>query len=796
MALPETTAMRPARDAFERYYTEKMWEWIPAIYRHEDGLADNPGVLRAIVEIMARQAAVARRSIDRLWEDEFIDFCDDWAVSYIGDLVGTRLVHALNRRGRRVDVAKTLFYRRRKGTPVVMEALIRDITSWDGVVVESFRRLARSRHRLDPEPGGLEGPVTFSPPGGWADLRRPRGADLVDGPFDEYSHTPDLRQLRGLEGRYNIPKLNFHLFRLRAFEVELATPTDLGERRFTFDPSGRDIPLFRPSRRPGSGGCGKVEEWQLPAPLSCRLLGSASYAFRGGSVPPALAALLSPLAGQHFVDESRLRRTLLTLLTPATLDANIGALLAATITSDSPKLHLIPGAVAVLVGVDSGEPAVPHEAVLSGDLEDWGASQTPPADKRLVIDPERGRFLLLEDPGPGETVFVSRYHYGFSGPVGAGTYDRRRSVAVEGLTDLPGGAQAGDGDDLDPGPIGGFALPTDGVHQFVNSKTYVPDAPPGNIVDGVIQLCLQARNPERPYLKLVPAGGGAEWTFSALPKPPGFDPEDEANRRLLSMEGLWIGIVPSSLTPQVLTTPGEACAPVVSRLVLDGVFDRVEIRHSTLDPGGEQARLEPLECLPIPFVVLEIRGQVEELLIESAILGPVHESTSETDPCSIGTITIRDSIVQSLVADEPALATRIGEVHLERSTVFGDVVVNRLYASEALVQGVVRVTDNQRGCFRFSAASGGASSRLPPQFESHVFADGIPNHFFVSRRFGDAGYAQLSETAAEVVVRGAENGSEMGAFSSLFGPIKLDDLRAKVAEFMPFGLIAQFLRET
>ena len=204
----------------------------------------------------------------------------------------------------------------------------------------------------------------------------------------------------------------------------------------------------------------------------------------------------------------------------------------------------------------------------------------------------------------------------------------------------------------------------------------------------------------------------------------------------------------------------------------------------------------PLECTPIPLVILEIRGQVEELVVESAILGPIHETTSEADPCSIGRITICDSVVQSLVAAEPALRTRIGEVHLERTTVFGDVVVNRLYASEALIQGVVRVTDNQHGCFRFSAAAGGASSRFPPQFESHVFGGGVPNHFFVSRRFGDAGYARLSQTAAEVVVRGAENGSEMGAFSGLLGPVKLDDLRAKVAEFMPFGLIAQYLRET
>ena len=36
-------------DQFEQYFAEKLWEMIPAVYRHEDGLGENPGVLRALV---------------------------------------------------------------------------------------------------------------------------------------------------------------------------------------------------------------------------------------------------------------------------------------------------------------------------------------------------------------------------------------------------------------------------------------------------------------------------------------------------------------------------------------------------------------------------------------------------------------------------------------------------------------------------------------------------------------------------------------------------------------------------
>src|SRR5262249_44408876 len=277
MAENNQDLLTPARDEFERYYAEKISEWIPAIYKDEDGLGANPGGLRGIVEILARQAATARRSIDRLWEDQFIELCDDWAIPYIGDLVGTRLVHEVNRRGRRVDVARTIFYRRRKGTPLVLEVLIGDITGWEGAVVESFKRLARTRHGFDPEPAGLEGFVTQTPPGGWARLTSVRGASLIDGPFDEMAHTPDFRQLRGHLGRYNIPKLNFHLFRLPPFAVKFATAVDFGEGRFTFDPSGRDIPLFRPDQRPEPQDWRPPSEWEFPAAMSCRLLGAASY---------------------------------------------------------------------------------------------------------------------------------------------------------------------------------------------------------------------------------------------------------------------------------------------------------------------------------------------------------------------------------------------------------------------------------------------------------------------------------------------------------------------------------------
>jgi hypothetical protein len=498
--------LTPARDEFERYYTEKIWDWIPAIYKDEDGLAAKPDVLRSIVQILARQAAIARRSIDRLWNDPFIELCDDWAIAYIGDLVGTRLVHELNRRGRRVDVARTIFYRRRKGTPLVLEILIQDITGWEGRVVESFRRLARTRHGLDPEPAELAGFVTETPPGGWAKLKSARSAELVDGPFDEFFHTLDFRQLRGKLGRYNIPKLNFHLLRLLPFEVNFATAANFVEGRFTFDPSGRDIPLFRPDQRLGSQKCSPPREWELPAPIPCRLLGEAQYTItpelidelvEQGLSQPA-ADELSRYVGVLFRDETRLRETIESLSESAAILALFESLLAGAITEASPKAHLIPteiqpdpSAVAVALGRDIAAPTIEHQRIAAGNLEDWGASLGMlSSEKTLVIDPERGRFWFPTPPPP-ENVWVPVYHYSFSDRIGAGTYDRRDTIVTQ------------------PVPMNVPPLPSpplSGVLQFKDSKTYLPD---GDIT-GIDKVTFQAANFQRPYIKrVVPAG--TEW---------------------------------------------------------------------------------------------------------------------------------------------------------------------------------------------------------------------------------------------------------------------------------------------
>ncbi len=746
--------MAEARDLFERYYAEKLWETIPEIYRHEDGLAEEPGVLRAMVQVLAKQAAILRRSQDRLWEDQFIETCDEWAVPYIGDLVATRLLSALNKRGRRIDVAKTIYYRRRKGTPRVLEELISDISGWDGKLVEKFQKLGRSRHGLDPFPQTLAGRYSGTLPGGWADLRNPRISELADGPFEEYFHTPDVRRHRGLSGRFAIPKLAFYLYRLRAFQAINITPFRINDNEFTFDPSGRDIPLF--SQRLRSSDWDEWHsafEWELPAPIPCRLLAHAEYRLNeaiiqqliiGHGLSTAAAAALRTVTNLRFKSESSLLNVISTFAEEAEIKnpAIFLPLLSLSLLPDCGKQALLPDAGTIASSPLEEASIIVHllppvdrivsvENTIAANL----LSGSITTNKELAIDAENGRFRFTAALDPEQVVSVS-YHYGLAGPVGAGTYHRRVSDAVADRL-LTGG-----------GDITAARLVADGLVRITDSKTYIPVVSQTNIVNETIE----AASGERPYVQLQ-----QNWLLSS----------GTNKNSVLVLDGLWIGVA------------GNTDIGIIIR----GNFECIIIRNCTFDPGGSSTALGD----PIFPVLLAIQGFVENLCVENSILGPVRIE----DLGTVEELSFTDSIIQA--GSGLALDLREGRTLLNRTTVFGPVKVHRLEASEAIITGKAEVTDTQHGCFRFSAAP--AASRLPRPYESLLFPR-LAEHWFTSRLFGHPGYAQLSDTAPPAIARGAENGAEMGAFCRLLNPVKMDGLKAKIDEYMPFGLIPIFINKT
>jgi hypothetical protein len=191
-----------------------------------------------------------------------------------------------------------------------------------------------------------------------------------------------------------------------------------------------------------------------------------------------------------------------------------------------------------------------------------------------------------------------------------------------------------------------------------------------------------------------------------------------------------------------------------------------------------------------------VKGRVKRLVIDRSIVGPIEVVAAAGGAVEV--LLVRDSIIDAIQrppsggAAPVAIRNNTGEVRLLGCTVLGNVEAQLLRASDTLVLGQLTAANTQDSCFRFSAASKGG--RPPRAFHAHVEAE-IRPFFFTSLRFGDPGYAQLSRVAPDFVKSGAENGSELGAFSFLRNPIRLLSAIAKVDEFKPLGVLPQYVFE-
>ncbi len=766
-------AMTTARDNYPEYFAEKLWEWLPAHYRDLDQ-SEGGGALRAFIESLADQAALLKRSQDRLWDDAFVELASDWAVPYIAQLVGTRLVSAQNPRARRADVAKTIYYRRRAGTLPVLEQLIADIAGWQGTVIEEMGRLARMRHGLDGT--ALRGRVTGTPEGGLADLRSSRSALLGGGPFDEFNYTPDMRRPNGESGRRGIAKLSFHLYRLGVVEFRGVQPRRMRRlagafQGFTFDPSGRDLALFSPGDATRTGGeGGTIREWSLPLPISCSLLGDAHYLMdqqvrawimdesrQGVPIPSrdqrlAVANDLRRLEGELFTDAASLRRLLAGLPSAPILtqESLFAGLLLHGLVDECGSAALLPdetgdttmGAASLGLSFTSVErpPMIPRHRSCSANLDDWSAA--PPAGVEWVVQPEKGRFLVNRGGNSFASLRV-RYHQVVPAAVGAGALGREPDGSAPGLFWNSGAF--GDG------------TPADGAVLIQDSASYVnpPDQPT------LVRCQVRAAEGERPYLRL-----NNFWRLGA-----------GTNNAELTLDGLWIGTrsVPRSV--------------VLQGMGADANFERATLRYCTLDPGGIDANGGTL-----PAVTLVIDCFVEELLIENCILAGIRLQGSDA---AVSRLIVRDSIIHSRTPGSVAIDLATTHLCIQRSTLLAPslsetaINVERIHAEDTLVAGLVHASDSQNGCFRFCARSAG--STVPHPYRSQLLGDG--GGLFASRRFGDPHYLRLSDAAPVGISRGASNGSEMGAFCRENEPARLDSLLTKIHEFTPFGRLPNLIRE-
>jgi hypothetical protein len=163
----------------------------------------------------------------------------------------------------------------------------------------------------------------------------------------------------------------------------------------------------------------------------------------------------------------------------------------------------------------------------------------------------------------------------------------------------------------------------------------------------------------------------------------------------------------------------------------------------------------------------------------------------------------------ALESERPAIAASDGgerpgpPATLQRTTVFGKVHLKELIlASEVIFNDPVVSERRQVGCVRFSHVPEGSQTprryRCQPDLALQDVTDParrantrarlMPS--FTSVRYGHPAYAQLGPTCAEEIRTGSEDGSEIGACSSLKQPQRETNLRIRLEEYLPFGLEA------
>ena len=246
-----------------------LYELLPAFHRIDDAQQGYP--LRALLEIISKQANLVREDVAGLWDDFFIDTCADWVIPYIGDLVGNNPIYEAVR-GRRADVAKTIYYRRRKGTLPMLEELARDITGWGAHAVAFFellgwtQNLNHLRYQVSPDPQGLN-PYAVDRVG-TVHLRNLNAIDLLEGPFQITTHTVDVRKIEQAEGWYNIRNIGFFLWRLQAYRMlnSVARQSVIHPYGYHFNPLGHPAPLFtHPLEELAENGLST--EFHVPGPI-------------------------------------------------------------------------------------------------------------------------------------------------------------------------------------------------------------------------------------------------------------------------------------------------------------------------------------------------------------------------------------------------------------------------------------------------------------------------------------------------------------------------------------------------
>jgi hypothetical protein len=210
---------------------DRLYNLMPAIYRQRDTQIGYP--LRALLQVIATQVNIVEDEIAQLYENWFIETCQDWVVPYIGDLIDYRPIQEPGFVPTRSEVGNTIALRRRKGSLGALKLVASAAGGWP-VLITDFRQalgVTQSANHLRLHCGRT------------AALRHEQALGRLSGPFDRTAHTISVRE----SGRYNLDGIGVFVWRLKPCSVT-KTPAhaveEVGPNVFTFSILGNNSPLF------------------------------------------------------------------------------------------------------------------------------------------------------------------------------------------------------------------------------------------------------------------------------------------------------------------------------------------------------------------------------------------------------------------------------------------------------------------------------------------------------------------------------------------------------------------------
>jgi hypothetical protein len=560
------------------------------------------------------------------------------------------------------------------------------------------------------------------------DLRRWQPGEYIGTGFDATAHTVDVRRIAIERGLYNLRNVAIFLWSLTAYSLTRASAAaiDSSGQFYRFNPLGADVPLFNSPVSQGSTITAAARPQNVAARLSRRVLCQDNQSGTGAV---------------YYGEGNSLAVYLNNVL-----------------------LNTYEIQVCDLSGLDGQWANVPAAGSIF----------------KAALDPELGR-LALPPPAAGAaapTVNVS-FCQGFNADMGGGQYPRSDTFAVQqeaSVLPFPDTTVPARYATLQDALTFATAnMPGNGqiAVEIADSQTYALNstAQPAFLV-GVpagATIELRAADGHRPTLLLtseMTVVGGANSTFQ--------------------MNGLLIAFAPA------------ANAPVPAALV-----------HATNDGTSQLGQLVLTHCTIVPGLSLLPQGAPRfpglsslladlpglQVTLAKSIIGGMQVA-------ALATASITDSIVDACDPTAVAYAAPDGSSGGGSLSLTGSTVVGKLHVSlitlisNSIVCAGLSPGDTwtaplwadrkQAGCVRFSYLPAG--SVVPRQFACVEPLEGVLAPVFYSLSYGSPGYAKLLPTTCSTIRRGADDGSEMGAFHFVMGPMRETDLRVRLQEYLPAGL--------